>query len=434
MYRPLFIIICLYLFIFLYSCTPVNYPISTIPQKDNKQTKTEVSNNEEKKETITVSKTESENKGWLKTNAADSLIKHNVTFIISKNDNQNITNQFINILELAVYKKKLKNITFKIIYYKNKKDLNQYLKNVDMLGQIFIGPLNSNDTEIVKKYCDAGAIFFSFASQKNLANQCIYLVNFFPENELREIFKFFPNNSKVAILYPENLYGYEINSMIDHIAEQSNSIIVNRASYNEDMGNVREAIKELGKYELRKYELNRQKKILASKKDTQSKKRLQKLERYKTTKDLDFTHLIIADYGIRLLQVAPLLPYYDIDPNLIRFVGTGVWDDPVFFDEPSLQGSVFPGIEIKKRKDLFDSYLNIYEEKLLRISTLPYDLTGLISYIINKNLTLYELYELLNKKRTIFEGVDGGFYFKDNIIERNLDILEIKNGAAKKIN
>ena len=303
-----------------------------------------------------------------------------------------------------------------------------------MLGQIFIGPLNSNDTEIVKKYCDAGAIFFSFASQKNLANQCIYLVNFFPENELREIFKFFPNNSKVAILYPENLYGYEINSMIDHIAEQSNSIIVNRASYNEDMGNVREAIKELGKYELRKYELNRQKKILASKKDTQSKKRLQKLERYKTTKDLDFTHLIIADYGIRLLQVAPLLPYYDIDPNLIRFVGTGVWDDPVFFDEPSLQGSVFPGIEIKKRKDLFDSYLNIYEEKLLRISTLPYDLTGLISYIINKNLTLYELYELLNKKRTIFEGVDGGFYFKDNIIERNLDILEIKNGAAKKIN
>ena len=53
---------------------------------------------------------------------------------------------------------------------------------------------------------------------------------------------------------------------------KSKSIIINRASYNENLTNVREAIKELGKYELRKYELNRQKQILATKKDEQSKK------------------------------------------------------------------------------------------------------------------------------------------------------------------
>ena len=91
------------------------------------------------------------------------------------------------------------------------------------------------------------------------------------------VFEFFPNNSKIAILYPQNTYGYSINNIVDKIADQSNSIIVNRASYKDDMTNVREAIKELGKYELRKYELNRQKKILALKKDNQSKKRLQKL-------------------------------------------------------------------------------------------------------------------------------------------------------------
>ena len=66
---------------------------------------------------------------------------------------------------------------------------------------------------------------------------------------------------------------------MDEIADQSDSVIVNRASYKEDLTNVREAIKELGKYELRKYELNRQKKILATKKDEQSKKRLKKLRK-----------------------------------------------------------------------------------------------------------------------------------------------------------
>ena len=73
-----------------------------------------------------------------------------------------------------------------------------------------------------------------------------------------------------------------------------------------------------------------------------------KLEKFQTTKDFDFTHIIIADYGLRLLQVAPLLPYYDIDPNVVRFVGTGAWDDEVFYDEPSLSGSIYPGIELKK--------------------------------------------------------------------------------------
>ena len=65
--------------------------------------------------------------------------------------------------------------------------------------------------------------------------------------------------------------------------------------------------------------------------------------------------------------MAPLLPYYDIDPNVVRFVGTGAWDDEVFYDEPSLSGSIYPGIELNKRQQLNDDYQNLYEEKLLRI-------------------------------------------------------------------
>ena len=72
-----------------------------------------------------------------------------------------------------------------------------------------------------------------------------------------------PENSKVAIVYPENAYGYKINELVDSVSERSKSVIINRASYKENLENVRTAIKELGKYELRKYELNRQKKILA---------------------------------------------------------------------------------------------------------------------------------------------------------------------------
>ena len=41
---------------------------------------------------------------------------------------------------------------------------------------------------------------------------------------------------------------------------------------------------------------------------------------------------------------------------------------------------------------------------------------------------------LLNNKNSRFAGIDGGFYFNNSIIERDLDILEIDNGYAYKIN
>ena len=79
-------------------------------------------------------------------------------------------------------------------------------------------------------------------------------------------------------------------------------------------------------------------------------------------------------------------------------------------------------------------YLQIYEEEFLRVSTLPYDLIGLINFIYSKQLRFDEVISLLNNPNTKFEGIDGNFNFKNNIIERDLDILRIRNGDAIKIN
>ncbi len=416
----------------LASCAPVNntsqekiIKTQTISQKEIIKL-----NNIKKEKTKSLKEIPNKNNN---TKYFERNFQKDVTIILSKNDNQEIVNQFINVIELAVYEKKIANISFSIKIYEDKNDLNNFIKDKDLAGRIFIGPLNSYDAEILHKYCSQGAVFFSFAAKKELAKNCVFLVNFFPENEIKTIFKFFPDNSRVAFLYPENSYGFAINEIIDSIADQSNSIIVNRASYNVNLSNATESIKELGKYELRKYELNRQKKILANKKDKDSKKRLKKLEGFKTTKDFDFTHIIIADYGLRLLQVAPLLPYYDIDPNIVRFVGTGAWDDEVFYDEPSLNGSIYPGIEFKKRQKLIDNYYQLYEEKLLRTSTLPYDIVGLLAYAINNNFTISSLYKMLEKSNLKFSGVDGNFYFLNNKIERELQILQINDGLVKVI-
>ena len=413
----------------LASCSPVNNLYNEKINKNKNNSKQETLLIDTKKPNLGLIVEEKRSKNLI-SKFKNLKIEKNITIILSKNDNAETVRQFINVIELAVYQKELKNISFKIKIYEDLSELNSFLKSSNLSGKIFVGPLSTSDASILNNYCNEGAVFFSFSSNKNLASDCVYLFNFFPDNEMRTIFKHIPDNSKIALLYPENSYGFGINKFIDTVANKSNSIIVSRASYNEDLSNAVEAIKELGKYELRKYELNRQKKILTNKKDDESKRRLLKLEKFKTTKDFDFTHVIIADYGLRLLKIAPLLPYYDVDPNIVRFVGTGAWDDKVFYDEPSLDGSIYPGIELKKRKKLIEDYYDLYNKKLLRTSTLPFDLVGLLAFILDNNYTISSLYQLLNEGNVKFSGIDGSFYFLHNAIERDLGVLKINKGKV----
>jgi len=435
MYRPLSILAILFLFIFLFSCAPVNY---VSKQDDSKETVIEkpIINNEKitKKEKNELNQKKITTTEYHKYKNLKNVLSDNITVLISKKDDPKIVDQFLNIIELATYKKKIKNITFNIHVYEDNSSLMKYLEKNNQPGTIYFGPITTNDSLGLNTYCDDGILFFSFSSNKSLADNCVFLLNFFPHNEIETIFEYLPENSKVALVYPENLYGYKINEIVDSVSERSKSIIINRASYKENLENVRSAIKELGKYELRKFELNRQKKLLALNKDENSKQRLKKLERFTTTNDYDFTHVLIADYGVRLLQVAPLLAYYDIDPNIVGFIGTGAWDDAIFFNEPTLQNAIFPGVEYKKRQKLIDDYVAIYDEDLMRVSTLPYDLIGLLTYLINNNYNIKEFYELIESKNFIFDGVDGNFYFKNNLVERELKILQIKNGKALQIN
>ena len=362
------------------------------------------------------------------------VLNKTIIALFANDDDEATRKQFINTYELAIYNLNVQDITLQIEFFETDKDLINIVDENLVPGRIFIGPIQSKYTKVLNKYCDKNVMFFSFSSQTSLAKDCIYLLNFFPKNELSQLFSLLNEDAKVALLYPENEYGYLINSFIDDIIFESSSILVNRSSYKDDLSNVRDAIKELGKYELRKYELNRQKQILSSKEDQKSKKRLKKLERFKTTNDYDFTNILIADYGLNLLQVVPLLPYYDIDPNIVQFMGTGVIDDKTFFFEPSLQGAIFPGVPEYKRIDIINDYREIYEEEFLRISTLPYDLIGLINLIYSKKYQYRDVIKLLNNPNKKFDGIDGNFYFKNNMIERDLNILKINNGNSFVIN
>ena len=259
MYKPKLSLSILLLFIFIASCTPINLSTQSEQSINGiKDIKDNQSIIDKKQENITANE-EFKNKNITQ---KDLELDKKITFLFSKSSNEKIRKQFTNVLELAVYNKKLDKASFEIINFDNEQELKNILSNNYTKAKIFIGPTNIENTKIVKDFCNKKYIFFSFSSDTSLASECIFLLNFFPKNELEQLFYSLDETSKVALLYPENKYGYKINLLIDDIVNKSEAILVNRASYKNDLSNVRDAIKELGRYELRKYELERQKNIV----------------------------------------------------------------------------------------------------------------------------------------------------------------------------
>ena len=87
-----------------------------------------------------------------------------ITAIIEK-----ITNQFT-----------LYPMASNINLYSNNKQLQNIISKKALPGKIFIGPLTSSETKNIHEWCSKGVIFFSFASDRKLASNCVYLINFFP--------------------------------------------------------------------------------------------------------------------------------------------------------------------------------------------------------------------------------------------------------------
>ncbi len=425
-YKPASKLFITFIFIFIISCAPVNNSTNSSLPKEYPDII------EEKKEKKQLpSKKINERK---LTKVSQNRIYNEIEILLPKFLDENISKNLINSFELSIYKKEIKNIQLNINKYYNLSELEKILEEKVTSGKVFIGTFDSDSTKLIKRYCNKGIMLFSFTVDQSLSGDCVFLINFFPRDDLESIFNYFPDGSKIALLYPENFYGFHINEIIDDVASKSKSIIVARASYKEDLSDAREAIKQLGKYDLRKKELERQKEILRNKNDEISKNALKKIEKFETAGNVDFTHLILPDYSIRLLEIAPLLPFYDIDPQKVQFVGTGVWDDRAFFTEPTLQGAIFSGIEEKYRDEFFTDYTYVYNERPLRTATIPYDLMGVLSYLVNENFSIQETSNFLNSGKIKFDGIDGKFYFLNNIISRELNILEIQNGYVKKLN
>ncbi len=137
--------------------------------------------------------------------------------------------------------------------------------------------------------------------------------------------------------------------------------------------------------------------------------------------------VLIPEHGVRLRAVAPLLPYYDVDINTVKLLGTGLWNTSDVWREPTLKGGAFATPDPNSVNAFKNSFAATFKANASDMSALGYDAALMTLVMLSQ--------DALNKasleRRDGFIGTNGLFRFReDGSIERGLAVVQVTGNGG----
>ncbi len=302
-------------------------------------------------------------------------------------------------------------------------------------ASVVIGPLLASNVMIAGDIlAPEGITLIGFSNDSSVAASGRYIMGFMPETEVRRVvdYAYGTGLRTFSALGPYGKYGQRVQDVFGDTLFSVGGNIASVESYSPYVDAIEEPVKRLANYDERRKARRDEIRFLKSLNDDVTDEVANKLEQKEVIGGVPYDAVLLPEGGDLLKNLAPLLPYYEIDTNQVKLLGTGLWSDPTLLSEPPLQGAWFAGPQPEAPKAFLDRYKAMYAVVPPRISTLAYDAVSLVSYLAKEGndepnkKALFSSDVLMNKSG--FSGVDGLFRFReDGTIERTLAVLEIRN-------
>jgi len=260
-------------------------------------------------------------------------------------------------------------------------------------------------------------------------------MGFMPEAQIARVVHFATSQGlrRFAALIPGTPYGRAVENALEISVANAGGSVVRLERYVTSAEDFFDPVKSLASYDRRRGELRATRAQLEERNDEISRRTLARLEGLETLGEAGFDAVLIPEGGIRLRAIALLLPFYDIDPNKVRFLGTLLWDDATIGREPALVGGWFAGPDPANGASFRTRYETLFGSAPPRIASLAYDATALAAALARGDAKPdYSAAMLMNQGG--FAGVDGIFRFvADGTAERGYAILEIREREMRVI-
>ena len=294
---------------------------------------------------------------------------------------------------------------------------------------IILGPLFSKNIEIIKPISeDEDIVTITFSNNSEIKNENTFISGLTPENEIKEVFKYAlsKGSKKFGLILPNNEYGIRAKKLIQRVVDENNGEVVQYVIYNPTKPDFYEVSKKIANYNQRKLDLEKKLEELKNKNTIVSEKEYTILKNKDTLGELDFDSIFIGAENVKhISMLASILPYYDVDPKKVLYIGNSLWAHNIALKEPALEKGIFPNLSKNESGNFELEYYSTFNEKPHQIAYLAFDLVGLISNLHRNNQEI-NITNLTSGNG--FIGTNGLFKFKVNgDIERSLSIFQIKD-------
>ncbi len=305
-------------------------------------------------------------------------------------------------------------------------------------ADIVLGPLFSSSIDAVRPVLSrAGIKAIGFSNNPDVAGNGIYLLSFLPEQETERVVTYAARHGHKAFaaLIPDTPYGQAVLEGFSTGVNKTGREIAGIEVYARNTQTVFEPVKRLANYDERhKAYLEEERFLKRLEPDDLANEILDDMETFETIGEVPFDAVLVPEGGQFLRSMIPLLPFYEVDPEKVKFLGTGLWHDPTLVGEPSLKGAWFAGADPKSVEGFMKRFQGFFGYRPSRIATLAYDAVGLVASLARIEVPRKRFADETIEDANGFSGVDGIFRFtRDGVTQRGFAVLEITEDGFKVI-
>ncbi len=267
-------------------------------------------------------------------------------------------------------------------------------------AEIVLGPLFSHAVAAAGQTTrNRGVPMIAFSTDANVASRGVYLLSFLPETDVERVTRFALANKRRSFLalLPDNAYGTVVEGTLKQVIASGGGRIVALEHYPNDPARMEASVQRVAQ----------------------------------AARQADA--VFIADDAETTPQVAKLLVANGVSPRRVKFMGTGLWDDPRLFSDPNMEGAWFAAPDSSGFRDFANRYRARFGNEPARTASLAYDAVSLVAALV-KTQGANRFSEEVLTNPSGFAGTDGVFRFRrDGTSQRGLAVMEIQGGSVRPV-
>jgi ABC-type branched-subunit amino acid transport system substrate-binding protein len=301
-------------------------------------------------------------------------------------------------------------------------------------ANLILGPVFSTSVDAVAPVAEGGRVpVVAFSNNREVARPGVWVTGLLPGEQVDRIVGYAAaqGNQSFAVLAPNNGYGELIVQAMREAADKHDVELAGSRLFDPNARDISEPVKALAAYGRRQQELKQRIAELQNQGGSQAQRELRRLKNQDALGKAPFDAVLLPIGGSQLRQLAPTLPYYDIDPDEVRFLGTAQWAGMDLSSDPTLQGAWYPAPPPESLSRFQQRYRSIHGNSPPDIAGLAYDATALAGLMarraVQEGTPPFRVFtqETLTQ-RNGFAGVNGLFRLNsDGLVQRGYAVMHV---------